>query len=66
MIFTLVAINFLRRDSVERWMSCYPFLSLLHQQLRGDPPKALGKITDLIKWPPLQITTLLSVDIANP
>ncbi|MCP3666158.1 MAG: ABC transporter permease [Gammaproteobacteria bacterium] len=43
MIFTLVAINFLRRDSVERWMSRYPFLGLLHQQLRGDPPKALGK-----------------------
>jgi simple sugar transport system permease protein len=43
MIFALVMINLLQRESVQGWVSAHPLLQTLIRQLQGSPPRALGK-----------------------
>ncbi len=43
MILTLVLINLLQREGVQRWLERRPALGLLLRQLRGRPPRALGR-----------------------
>jgi len=43
MIFALVLVNLLQRDSVQRWLERRPGLALLLGKLRGAPPRALGR-----------------------
>ncbi|PLY14841.1 MAG: ABC transporter permease [Sedimenticola sp.] len=43
MIFALVMINLLQRESVQGWVSAHPLLQTLIRQLQCSPPRALGK-----------------------
>ena len=43
MIFTLVIVNLLQRESIQDWVAAHPTLQTVIRQLQGAPPRALGR-----------------------